>query len=184
MTHHGVSVISLAVFAAGNDEEVRPQEAWRLTNLTARFFKMLYPSAYVENTGFEKSTAPDNFFDLVISNIPFGQFKIDGYNIHNYFFANGIDKVRPGGLMVFITSQGSLASGQDAAKMRSYLAGKADMIAAYKLPSGAFSEAGTGVITDIVIMQKRGKDNVTSKTRSGFPVHGRGLRWLWIWRQH
>lgn len=139
-----------------------------IDSLTSRFSKMLYPSAYVENTGFEKSSAPDNFFDLVISNIPFGQFKIDGYNIHNYFFANGIDKVRPGGLMVFITSQGSLAGGQDAAKMRSYLAGKADMIAAYKLPSGAFGEAGTGVVTDIVIMQKRGKDNITSKHAQDF----------------
>ena len=72
-----------------------------IDNLTSRFAKMLYPSAYVENTGFQKAELANDFFDLVISNIPFGQLKIDGYKIHNYFFANGIDKVRPGGLMVF-----------------------------------------------------------------------------------
>lgn len=139
-----------------------------LDNLTSRFAKMLYPSAFVENKGFQDSKTPDNYFDLVISNIPFGQKKIDGYQVHNYFFANGIDKVRPGGLMVFITSQGSLIGGADGARMRSYLAGKADMIAAYKLPDTAFSEAGTKVITDIVIMRKRDKDNVQSPHANDF----------------
>ncbi|MEE1362852.1 MAG: glucosaminidase domain-containing protein [Selenomonadaceae bacterium] len=133
-----------------------------IDNLTSRFAKMLYPSAYVENTGFQKAELANDFFDLVISNIPFGQLKIDGYKIHNYFFANGIDKVRPGGLMVFVTSQGSLTNSEDGARMRNYLDGKADMIAAYKLPEGAFAEAGTGVITDIVIFQKRGKDGAKS----------------------
>ena len=139
-----------------------------LDNLTSRFAKMLYPSAYVENKGFQDSKTPDNYFDLVISNIPFGQKKIDGYQVHNYFFANGIDKVRPGGLMVFITSQGSLIGGADGARMRSYLAGKADMIAAYKLPDTAFSEAGTKVVTDIIIMRKRDKDNVQSPHANDF----------------
>nr|WP_235901398.1 LPD38 domain-containing protein [Anaerovibrio slackiae] len=139
-----------------------------LDNLTSRFAKMLYPSAFVENKGFQDSKTPDNYFDLVISNIPFGQKKIDGYQVHNYFFANGIDKVRPGGLMVFITSQGSLIGGADGARMRSYLAGKADMIAAYKLPDTAFSEAGTKVITDIIIMRKRDKDNVQSPYANDF----------------
>lgn len=139
-----------------------------LDNLTSRFAKMLYPSAFIENKGFQDSKTPDNYFDLVISNIPFGQKKIDGYQVHNYFFANGIDKVRPGGLMVFITSQGSLIGGADGARMRSYLAGKADMIAAYKLPDTAFSEAGTKVITDIVIMRKRDKDNVQSPHANDF----------------
>lgn len=139
-----------------------------LDNLTSRFAKMLYPSAFVENKGFQDSKTPDNYFDLVISNIPFGQKKIDGYQVHNYFFANGIDKVRPGGLMVFITSQGSLIGGADGARMRSYLAGKADMIAAYKLPDTAFSEAGTKVVTDIIIMRKRDKDNVQSPYANDF----------------
>ena len=139
-----------------------------LDNLSSRFAKMLYPSAYVENTGFQKASAANNFFDLVISNIPFGQKKIQGYQVHNYFFANGIDKVRPGGLMVYITSQGSLASGKDAERMRTYLSQKADLIAAYKLPSGTFEDAGTGVTTDIVIFQKRGVDGVQSPHAQNF----------------
>lgn len=126
-----------------------------IDDLTSRFAKMLYPNAQIEHTGFQKAKVPDNFFDLVVSNIPFGQLTIDGYQIHNYFFANGMDKVRPGGLMVYITSQGSLAGSTDAAKMRSYLDGRADMIGAFKLPAGAFGEAGTSVSTDIVIFQKR-----------------------------
>ena len=116
-----------------------------IDNLTSRLAKMLYPSAYIENIGFEKSAVADNYYDLVISNIPFGQNSIGKYKIHNYFFANGIDKVRPGGLMVFITSQASLSSNsREAMKMREYLNAKADLIAAYKLPEGTFSEAGTG----------------------------------------
>lgn len=139
-----------------------------IDSLTSRFSKMLYPSAYVENKPFQKAKTADNYFDLVISNIPFGDLKIDGYNIHNYFFASGIDKVRPGGLMVFITSQGSLAGGTDAARMRKYLAGRADMIAAYKMPSGTFANAGTSVGTDIVIFRKRDVDNHQSPYAQNF----------------
>lgn len=139
-----------------------------IDNITSRIGKMLYPSAYVENTGFEEAQIPDNYYDLVISNVPFGQKTIDKYQIHNYFFANGIDKVRPGGLMVFVTSQGSLVGGEDAVRMRTYLAGKADLIAAYKLPEGTFAEAGTGVITDIVILQKRGEDGARSPYAQNF----------------
>lgn len=139
-----------------------------LDNLTSRFAKMLYPSAFVENKGFQKASVADNYFDLAISNIPFGQNMINGYQVHNYFFANGIDKVRPGGLMVYITSQGSLSGGKDAAKMRNYLSGQADLIAAYKLPSGVFSDAGTQVATDIVIFRKRNKDGKKSPYGQAF----------------
>ena len=129
-----------------------------IDDLTSRMARMLYPSALVEHTGFEKAQLADNFYDLVISNIPFdGSHSIAGYKIHNYFFAHGMDKVRPGGLMVYITSQGSLTNSQDGARMRDYLGKKADMVAAYKLPSGAFGEAGTSVGTDIVIFRKRGE---------------------------
>ena len=129
-----------------------------IDDLTSRLARMLYPSALVEHTGFEKAQLADNFYDLVISNIPFdGNHSIAGYKIHNYFFAHGMDKVRPGGLMVYITSQGSLTNSQDGARMRDYLGKKADMVAAYKLPSGAFGEAGTSVGTDIVIFRKRGE---------------------------
>lgn len=132
-----------------------------IDDLTSRFARMLYPSALVEHTGFEKASLADNFYDLVISNIPFdANHSIAGYKIHNYFFAHGMDKVRPGGLMVYITSQGSLTNSKDGARMRSYIGKKADMVAAYKLPSGAFGESGTNVGTDIVIFRKRGENEM------------------------
>ena len=140
-----------------------------IDNLTSRLAAMLYPEARVDNVGFEKSKTPDNFYDLVISNVPFSSIaKIDGYLLHNYFFANGIDKTRPGGLMVFITSQGTLTNGKDGARMRSYLTNKADMIAAYKLPTGAFDESGTQVVTDIVIFQKHGENGERSEYAQNF----------------
>ena len=132
-----------------------------IDDLTSRFARMLYPSALVEHTGFEKASLADNFYDLVISNIPFdANHSIASYKIHNYFFAHGMDKVRPGGLMVYITSQGSLTNSQDGARMREYIGKKADMVAAYKLPSGAFGESGTNVGTDIVIFRKRGENEM------------------------
>jgi N12 class adenine-specific DNA methylase len=134
-----------------------------MDELSSQFSKMLYPSAMVENKPFQSSKAADNFFDLVITNVPFSQAKAGGYMIHNFYFANGIDKVRPGGLMVYITSQGSLTGTTDAAKMRNYLAGRADVIGAYKLPEGAFKEAGTDVSVDVVIVRKRDKDNRQSE---------------------
>lgn len=141
-----------------------------IDDLTSRFAKQLYPSALIEHTGFEKASLADNFYDLVISNIPFGTKSVgnSGYKIHNYFFAHGMDKVRPGGLMVYITSQGSLASGSDAARMRDYLAGKADLVAAYKLPSGTFDDAGTKVGTDIVIFRKRGTNEMKPSYAQSF----------------
>lgn len=139
-----------------------------MDNLTARFAKMLYPSAAVENAPFQRAVVGDNYFDLVISNIPFSQVKVQGYQIHNFFFANGIDKVRPGGLMVFITSQGSLTGRTDAARMRHYLAGEADLIGAFKLPSGTFTDAGTDVATDVVVFRKCDKDKQPSKYANSF----------------
>ena len=134
-----------------------------MDELSSQFSKMLYPSAMVENKPFQSAKVADNFFDLVITNVPFSQAKAGGYMIHNFYFANGIDKVRPGGLMVYITSQGSLTGSTDAAKMRNYLAGRADVIGAYKLPEGAFKEAGTDVSVDVVIVRKRDKDNRQSE---------------------
>lgn len=145
-----------------------------IDDLTSRLARMLYPSALVEHTGFEKAQLADNFYDLVISNIPFdGNHSIAGYKIHNYFFAHGMDKVRPGGLMVYITSQGSLTNSQDGARMRDYIGKKADMVAAYKLPSGAFGEAGTSVGTDIVIFRKRGEHEMKPDYAQDFQHIGR-----------
>lgn len=139
-----------------------------LDSLTSRFAKMLYPNAHIENTGFQNASLANNFFDLVISNIPFGQSKIGKYSIHNFFFAQGIDKVRPGGLMVFVTSQSALTGSKDAATMRSYLAGQADLLGAFKLPSGVFKSTGTDVATDVLVFQKRGTDKLASKNGQNF----------------
>ena len=124
-----------------------------MESLAARLARQLYPGADVQNTVFQRSNTPKNFYDLVITNIPFEQTIVNGYQVHNYYFAAGIDKVRPGGLMVYITGQGSLASGSDAARMRTYLNKEADLIGAFKLPSGVFDATQVG--TDVVVFQKR-----------------------------
>lgn len=134
-----------------------------LDSLTGRIAKQLYQKASVEITGYEQTKYPDNYFDLAISNVPFGQFSLHDpkynkfkFNIHNYFFAKAIDQVRPGGLVAFITSTGTMQSGSDAKRLREILKDKADFIGAVRLPDTAFKEnAGTEVTTDLIILQKR-----------------------------
>lgn len=134
-----------------------------LDSLTGRIAKQLYQKASVEITGYEQTKYPDNYFDLAISNVPFGQFSLHDpkynkfkFNIHNYFFAKAIDQVRPGGLVAFITSTGTMQSGSDAKRLRELLKNKADFIGAVRLPNTAFKEnAGTEVTTDLIILQKR-----------------------------
>ena len=134
-----------------------------LDSLTGRIAKQLYQKASVEITGYEQTKYPDDYFDIAISNVPFGQFSLHDpkynkfkFNIHNYFFAKAIDQVRPGGLVAFITSTGTMQSGSDAKRLRELLKNKADFIGAVRLPNTAFKEnAGTEVTTDLIILQKR-----------------------------
>ena len=134
-----------------------------LDPLTGRIAKQLYQKANVEVTGYEQTKFPDNYFDLVISNVPFGDYKLHdpkynkyNFNIHNYFFAKSIDQVRPGGIVAFITSTGTMQSGSDSKRLREILKNKADFIGAVRLPDTAFKEnAGTEVTTDLIILQKR-----------------------------
>lgn len=134
-----------------------------LDSLTGRIARQLYQKANVEISGFEQTKYPDNFFDLVISNVPFGDYKLNDpkynkykFNIHNYFFAKSIDQVRPGGLVCFITSTGTMQSGADSLRLRQLLQNKADFIGALRLPNTAFREnAGTDVTTDLIVLQKR-----------------------------
>lgn len=134
-----------------------------LDSLTGRIAKQLYQKASVEITGYEQTKYPDDYFDLAISNVPFGQFSLHDpkynkfkFNIHNYFFAKAIDQVRPGGLVAFITSTGTMQGGSDAKRLRELLKNKADFIGAVRLPNTAFKEnAGTEVTTDLIILQKR-----------------------------
>lgn len=133
-----------------------------LDNITGNIAKYLYPNADVRVQGFEKTKILDNYMDAAISNVPFGNYPIvdKGYpravtaSIHNYFFAKALDKVRPGGLVVFITSRFTMDNSNS--DVRKYIMGKADLLGAIRLPDTAFkSNAATPVVTDIIVLKKR-----------------------------
>ena len=136
-----------------------------LDNITGLIAKYLYPNADVRIQGFEKANIPNNFMDVAISNVPFGNFPIADKKypkrvtsaIHNYFFAKALDKVRPGGIVMFITSSYTMNSKDSA--VRSYIMQRADLLGAIRLPDTAFkSNAGTEVVTDILILKKRAEN--------------------------
>ncbi len=128
--------------------------------LTARIAKTLYPAADIREQPFEKSKLADESYDLAISNVPFGDYTVHDprwndhkFPIHDYFFAAALDKVRPGGLLMFITSRGTMDKTNSA--LRDYLALKTDLLGAIRLPNTAFKQnAGTQVTTDIVMLRK------------------------------
>lgn len=132
-----------------------------LDPVTGGMAKMLYPDANVNVMGYEKSKTPDNFYDVVIGNWPFADIPVPDRkyqklnpNLHDYFFLKALDQTRPGGLVVGITSHGSMD--KKGKTIRNELARKGELVAAYRLPTGAFQEyAGTKVVTDIVILRKR-----------------------------
>ena len=132
-----------------------------LDSISGRIAQQLYQTASIAVQGFEKTELPDSFFDVSIGNVPFGNFKImdkryDKYNflIHDYFFARTLDKVRPGGIIAFITSKGTLD--KENPNVRRYLAQRADLIGAIRLPNDTFkAAAGTEVTSDIMFLQKR-----------------------------
>ncbi len=134
-----------------------------LDQLTGRIAKQLYPDSELHVRGFEETPLPENYFDLAISNVPFGDYKIKDpeYNhldlkIHNYFFARSLDRVRPGGLVAFVTSTGTLQSKSNEA-VREWLAERSNLVGAMRLPGSAFKQtAGTEVTTDLIILQKHG----------------------------
>jgi N12 class adenine-specific DNA methylase/predicted RNA methylase len=138
--------------------------AIEIDSLTARIAKSLYSpfDVRVINAGFEATQLPENFFDLVIGNVPFGNFQVPelrnvdyaNFMIHDYFFAKSLEVVRPGGLVAFITSSGTMD--KTSRTVRSYLSAKAKLVTAIRLPNIAFKALGnTSVTTDIIILQKR-----------------------------
>jgi len=135
--------------------------AAELDDITGRIAKKLYPNASIEITGFEKTSFKDDTFDLAIGNVPFGNYKVtdkqyDKLNlmIHDYFFAKTLDKVRPGGLVAFITSKGTMDKKNN--QIRKYIAQRAELIGAVRLPNNAFTaNAGTEVTSDIIFLKKR-----------------------------
>ena len=131
-----------------------------IDDLTGRIAKQLYQKNEIIIDGFENTKFNDNTFDVAIGNVPFGNYRVNDtvYNkysflIHDYFFAKNIDKVRPGGILALITSKGTLDKADS--KCRRYLAERADLVGAIRLPDKAFKNAGTDVTTDIIFLQKR-----------------------------
>ena len=132
-----------------------------IDSISGRIAKRLYPDADISITGFEKKDFPDSFFDIAVGNVPFGGFKVpdrryDKYNfaVHDYFFAKTLDKVRPGGIVAFITSKGTLDKANPS--VRKYISQRAELLGAVRLPNTAFkSYAGTEVTSDIIFLQKR-----------------------------
>lgn len=132
-----------------------------LDGITGRIAKQLYPNADIQISGFEKTTHPNDFFDVAIGNVPFGTYKVpdrqyDKHNfmIHDYFFAKTLDKVRPGGVVAFVTSKGTMD--KKSPEVRKYLAQRAELLGAVRLPNTAFKEnAGTEVTSDILFLKKR-----------------------------
>lgn len=131
-----------------------------LDSITGRIAKQLYPQAHITVDGFERVNFADNRFDLAVGNVPFGNYQIadarydkQHFFIHDYFFGKTLDKVRPGGIVAFITSKGTLDKPNTA--VREYLAERADLLGAVRLPDNAFKNAGTEVTSDIIFLQKR-----------------------------
>lgn len=137
-----------------------------LDSISGRISKQLYQTADIQICGYEKTQFKDNFFDVAIGNVPFGDYKVfddkykkHNFNIHDYFFAKTIDKVRVGGIIAFITSKGTLDKANPT--VRKYLAERTDLIGAIRLPNIAFKDANTEVTSDIIFLQKRERLQVT-----------------------
>ena len=150
-----------------------------LDSLTGRIAQQLYQQSSIAVQGFEDAELPDSFFDLAIGNVPFGSYSLHDkrydkhhFLIHDYFFAKTLDKVRPGGIVAFITSKGTLDKQNPS--VRKYIAERAELIGAIRLPNNAFlANAGTQVTTDILFLQKREKLVDVS-----MPAPDSGLEWL------
>ena len=147
------------------DEMTAKVKSWtavELDNITGNILKYLYPNSDVRIEGFEKANIPDGYMDVAIGNVPFGNYAVIDKSypkqvtgaIHNYFFAKSLDKVRPGGIVMFITSSYTMNSKEQT--VRQYLMKKADLLGAIRLPDTAFKgNAGTEVVTDILVFKRR-----------------------------
>ena len=132
-----------------------------LDSLTGRIAQQLYQRASITVQGYERVSYPKDFFDVAVGNVPFGSYQVNdkaynrlGFSIHNYFFAKALDQVRPGGIVAFVTSRYTMDAKDPA--VRRYLAQRAELLGAIRLPNNAFkANAGTEVVTDIIFLQKR-----------------------------
>ena len=132
-----------------------------LDSITGHIAKQLYQNANIAIQGYEETALPDSFFDVAIGNVPFGDYGVadkrydkNHFLIHDYFIAKTLDKVRPGGIIAFVTSSGTMDKKNPS--VRKYIAQRADLLGAVRLPNNAFlANAGTGVVADILFLQKR-----------------------------
>ena len=152
-----------------------------LDSITGRIAKQLYQNANIAVEGYENTKLPDNFFDVAISNIPFGQFKFSdsrydrlNLNIHDYFFAKTLDKVRSGGIIAFVTSRYTMDKNNS--KVRQYINERAEFVGAIRLPNNAFSD--TKAVSDIIFLKKRDTPSLensswisTGITEDGFVIN-------------
>ncbi|MCD7949313.1 MAG: SNF2-related protein [Erysipelotrichaceae bacterium] len=129
-----------------------------LDSISGRIARQLYQNAHIDIEGYENTNLPDNFFDISISNIPFGQFKVSdsrydrlNFNIHDYFFAKTIDKVRTGGIIAFVTSRYTMD--KSSSRVRKYINERAEFLGAIRLPNSAFDD--TKAVSDIIFLKKR-----------------------------
>lgn len=144
-------------------EEMKESKIYgvELDTVSAGIAQQLYQKSSIAAQGFEETNLPDSFFDAVVGNVPFGDFKVPDkrydkhkFLIHDYFFAKSLDKLRPGGVMALITSKGTMDKENPA--VRKYIAQRADLLGAIRLPNNTFKgNAGTEVVSDILILQKR-----------------------------
>ena len=154
-----------------------------LDSISGRIAQQLYPKADITVAGFENTDRRD-FYDLAIGNVPFGQYQVNdkaynklGFNIHNYFFAKALDQVRPGGVVAFVTSRYTMDAKDST--VRRYLAQRAKLLGAIRLPNNAFrANAGTDVVSDIIFLQRRERPldivpewTQTGQTEDGFAIN-------------
>ena len=155
-----------------------------LDPITGRIAQQLYPKANIAVQGYENACFPNDFFDIAVGNVPFGQYQVNdpaynryGFSIHNYFLCKTMDQLRPGGVMAFVTSRYTMDSKDTAA--RKYLAERADLLGAIRLPNSAFkANAGTDIVSDILFFQKRAEPRTalpdwvsTIENQDGYPVN-------------
>ena len=161
-------------FVGNVPDEMRKSKFYgvEIDSISGRIGKLLYPESDIQIKGFEETSFSNNFFDAVIGNVPFGEYKVNDreYNknnflIHDYFFAKSIDKVRNDGIIAFITSSGTMDKKDES--VRRYLAARAEFLGAIRLPNNIFKGvAGTEVTSDIIFLKKR--DSIRERDRTGY----------------
>lgn len=160
---HGPAGLKLIL--TNEEDRFERRLPWRAAakHISGRIAQQLYQKAKIQICGYEKADLPDSFFDLAIGNVPFGQYQVTDrqydklhFQIHDYFLAKTVDKLRVGGIMAFITTSGTMDKKSES--VRRYLAARCDLVGAVRLPNNTFTaQAGTTVTSDILFLQKRGR---------------------------